>query len=132
MNDPLTARSAIESAAEAVRTFNHLTLAAPAARTPGWEGLADVYAITAELQVLTQRLPQAFNQVAAAFDDPAVVYASDNDDHPANVIVAVQTGLIDAARFAEALRVALDRAQSAISHLYVTGHADISEPRTSS
>lgn len=32
-----------ESAAEAVRTLNHLTLYPPSAEVPGWEDVSDVY-----------------------------------------------------------------------------------------
>ena len=127
MDDPVTARTAAEAAAEALRTLNHLTLAPPAVWTPGWEDFADVYAIAAELQVLAQRLPQAIGQLAQVFDDAHVVYASDNDDHPADVIAAARHGLIDAGGHAEALRATLERAQGAISHLYVDGHVAVDD-----
>ena len=47
MDEPVTARSA----AEAVRTPNHLTLFRPAALTPGCEDFADVDAIAGELRI---------------------------------------------------------------------------------
>ncbi len=43
---------AAEHAAEALRTANHLTIAAPAPSTPGWEDVGDLYRVLSELRVL--------------------------------------------------------------------------------
>jgi hypothetical protein len=53
-----TPSGAAENAAEALRTLNHLTLAAPTPGAPGWEDVGDVYRVIGELRALADRLPQ--------------------------------------------------------------------------
>ena len=88
MNGPV---DAAEHAAEALRTVNHLTIAAPAPRTPGWEDVGDVYRVLGELRVLVERLPQACGQLARHLEGPAAGRAYEVDataDGPAPVVVA--------------------------------------------
>ena len=47
-----------ESAAEALRTLNHLPLCPPSAEVPGWEDVSDVYRVLGELRLLVERVPQ--------------------------------------------------------------------------
>jgi hypothetical protein len=51
------AATAAQTAAEAIRTLNHLTLSGTGYSSPG-----DVYAVLVELQTLAERLPQALSQ----------------------------------------------------------------------
>lgn len=60
-----TPSRAAETAAEALRTLNHLTLAAPTPGAPGREDVGDVYRVIGEWRALTDRLPQACGQLAA-------------------------------------------------------------------
>ena len=82
---------AAEHAAEALRTVNHLTIAAPAAKTPGWEDVGDLYRVLGELRVLVERLPQACGQLARHLERPDAGRAYEVDamtDEPAPVVVA--------------------------------------------
>ena len=54
-----------EGAAEALRTLNHLTLAAPSPGVPGWQDVGDIYRVLGELRALTYRLPRTLGQLAA-------------------------------------------------------------------
>lgn len=124
MEEPTGARQAAEQAAEAIRALNHLTMAPPGTGSPGWEDLADVYAIVGELQVFAQRLPQAFDQLARVLDDTGVVYGTDDDSDPADVLLTAGAMLLGARGEAVDLARSLERAHGAISHLYVERHLD--------
>ena len=66
-----------ESAAEAVRTLNHLTLYPPSAEVPGWEDVSDVYRVLGELRLLVERVPQVLRQVAKHLEQSASSYEVD-------------------------------------------------------
>ena len=122
MDEPVTARGAAEQAAEATRTLNHLTLAPPAERTPGWEDLADVYAIVGQLRLLVERLPQALDQLARALEDAAVVYGTDDGTDPTEVALTASIELFAGRGPATELNRSLQQAHNALSHLYVERH----------
>lgn len=108
------ARSA-EQAAEAIRAINHATIS-----TGGFEA-SDVYDIVAELAVLTQRLPQAFGQLARIVEqlqangrvgfDPGSLFASDTADG----VLELRAVFDRASERAEEVRYALDDAQRILS-----------------
>lgn len=60
VDDPV---GAAELSAGALRAVNCLTLAPSSART-GWSEIGDIYRVIGELQVLLDRLPHAFEQLA--------------------------------------------------------------------
>lgn len=53
----LEAGAVAESAAEAIRMLNHLTLASPSEGTPRWEDVGDLYRVLDEVGLLIDRLP---------------------------------------------------------------------------
>lgn len=113
---------AAEHAAEALRTVNHLTIAAPAPRTPGWEDVGDLYRVLGELRVLAERLPQACGQLARHLERPADSCAYEADataDGPAPVVVASAVlALEDARRCAARTGEHLNEALSEVAHLH--------------
>jgi len=119
VTDPV---DAAEHAAEALRTVNHLTIAAPAPRTPGWEDVGDLYRVLGELRVLADRLPQACGQLARHLERPAAgrVYEVDAmTDEPAPVVVASAVlALEDVQRCAARTGEHLNEALSAVAHLH--------------
>lgn len=123
MTAALTVRdpgAAAELAAEAVRALNHLTLAPPSARTPGWEDVTDLYRVLTEVRILTERLPQAIDQLARHLDGPiGPGYRCDacTDESP-EALVAGAVGALETACFAlhDAGR-AIGVAQEALAHL---------------
>lgn len=113
---------AAEHAAEALRTVNHLTIAAPTPSTPGWEDVGDLYRVLGEMRVLAARLPQACRQLARHLERPAAgcVYKVDaTADEPAPVVVASAVlALEDAQRSASRTGDHLNEALSAVAHLH--------------
>lgn len=113
---------AAEHAAEALRTVNHLTIAAPAPRTPGWEDVGDLYRVLGELRVLAERLPQACGQLARHLERPADGCAYEADataDGPAPIVVASAVlALEDARRCAARTGEHLNEALSEVAHLH--------------
>lgn len=109
-----------EMAAEAVRTLNRLTMVAPAPGALGWEDVADLYRVLAEVRILVERLPQALDQLARHLQRPGGEgYRCDGgttttpDDLIAYAVDALgvaQGGLTRAGR-------ELAEAQSAVAHL---------------
>lgn len=61
-----TAAEAAHAAAEAVRTLNHLTLAAGV--SPEWEMPSDAYDVVAALRTMAAGLPQSIEQVQHLVD----------------------------------------------------------------
>lgn len=109
-----------EMAAEAVRTLNRRTLVAPCRGAPGWEDVADLYRVLAEVRILVERLPQALDQLARHLQRPGPEgYRCDggttatSDDLVSRAVDAIgvaQGGLMRAGR-------ELAEAQSAVAHL---------------
>ncbi len=124
----MTARASIlgpvvvaESAAEAVRTLNRLTLARPSAGTPGWEDVTDLYRVLTEVMVLADRLPQVFDQIARhlQFEVGRGACRSDSgtDQVPMNLVARAVDDLSRAQEHSRKLGEHLAAAQSAVSHL---------------
>ena len=109
-----------ESAAEAVRTLNHLTLHAPSAEVPGWEDVSDVYRVLGELRVLVERVPQVLRQVAKHLEQSASSYEVD-DAAPAPAAEMIAAAVLGLRRAQEPLSDAgelIGAAQSVAAHLY--------------
>lgn len=110
-----------ESAAETVRTLNHLTLARPSAGTPGWGDVTDLYRVLTEVMVLVGRLPQVFDQIARhlQFEVERGGCRSDSgtDRAPMNLVAGAVDDLSRAQEHGRALGEHLAVAQSAVSHL---------------
>jgi hypothetical protein len=58
--------TALEIAAQALRDFNHRTLAGMDLESPGWRYAPDAYTALGGLSMIASRLPQALHQVATA------------------------------------------------------------------
>jgi len=120
--DVVTPARAAEVAAEALRAVNHLTLAAPSTRTPGWSDVGDVYRLLGELRAIADRLPQVCGQIASALQrlgDQSDWFADDGTIVPAvEVVDAAVDTLMTASWFAEDLGLNLQHVQGAVSHLY--------------
>ncbi len=113
--------SVAESAAEAVRTLNHLTLAAPSEGTPGWEDVGNLYRVLGEVGLLVERLPQVLRQVAQHLEQSADPYEAD-EAAPATAGEMVAKAVLALGDALEHLRRAgesIDEAHSATAHLYL-------------
>lgn len=119
MSESPTPATAANAAAEAVRTLNHLSIGALSPGRPGWEDLIDVSVVVAELRVLAERLPQAFDQLARVFEQPAMSFDTDDGSDPADITLTAGAGLLGARGQANDLARSLARAHDAISHLVV-------------
>ena len=113
---------AAEHAAEALRTVNHLTIAAPAPSTPGWEDVGDLYRVLGELRVLAERLSQTCGQLARHLQRPAAGRAYEVDamtDKPTPVVIACAVlALEDAQGCAARTGEHLNEALSSVAHLH--------------
>ena len=111
-----------ETAAEALRTLNHLTLAAPSPGMPGWEDVGDIYRLLGELRVVADRLPQVYDQVTTALQrlGERRDWRADNGttEHPDEVVATAVEGLQVAGGVAEDLGWNLQQAHCAVAHLY--------------
>ena len=119
---PTTPSGAAENAAEALRTLNHLTLAAPTPGAPGWEDVGDVYRVIGELRALTDRLPQACGQLAAGLQrlgDRADWRTDDGtNEHPDALVADAVEGLQMAGRIAKDIGRSIQQAHCSVAHLY--------------
>lgn len=120
IDDPAVAA---EIAAEAVRAVNRLTLAPASDGAPGWECVSDLYRVLGELRVLTDRLPQAFDQLARHLERPAVDgggYKCDagTAESPERLVAAAVLALEGAQLQAAEAGHHLNAAHSAVAHLY--------------
>lgn len=111
------------TAAEAVRALNHATLSAgPANGSDGYVWPADVDAVTAQLAILAQRLPQALDQAARWLETSAatgrVGHDKGLDGERAGVLAAVLLRAGGAA--AETMLRRLDEARQITAHLTST------------
>lgn len=110
-----------ELAADALRTVNHLTLAPPSPRTRGWEDVGDLYRVLGELGVLTERLPQAIDQLARHLESPAMRDRCRSDSGtqktPAALLESAADELARAGNLGRDIGRHLAGARSAVSHL---------------
>ena len=117
-----TPAGAAEGAAEALRTLNHLTLTAPTPGVPGWEDVGDIYRVLGELRVLTDRLPQACDQLAAGLQrlgDRAEWRTDDGaNEHPDAVVADAVEGLQVAGCIADDIGRSIRQAHCSVAHLY--------------
>ena len=117
-----TPSRAAETAAEALRTLNHLTLAAPSPGMPGWKDVGDIYRLLGGLRVVADRLPQVYDQVTTALQrlGERRDWRADNGTtkHPDEVVATAIEGLQVAGCVAEDLGWNLQQAHCAVAHLY--------------
>lgn len=121
-----------ESAAEAVRTLNHLTLHPPSAEVPGWEDVSDVYRVLGELRLLVERVPQVLRQVAKHIEQSASSYQVDAAalGPAAEMIAAAVLGLRCAQEPLSDAGELIGAAQSVAAHLYMPVPVDASASTT--
>lgn len=120
--EALTPAGAAHVAAEAIRALNHLTLGAPSAGTPGWEEVDDIYRVIGELRIITDRLPQACDQLAAGLQRLGEQrdWCADEgaDEHPDEVVGKAIEHLQIASCDADALGLNIRHAHCVVAHLY--------------
>jgi hypothetical protein len=110
-----------EESAEALRTLNHLTLAAPSPGAPGWEDVCDVYRVLGELRSLADRVPQVCDQLAGSLQhlgDRAAWRTDDGTSQLPDEVVAIAiAGLVMSRGIAEELGGAIAQTHCAVAHL---------------
>lgn len=120
--EPLTPAGAAEVAAEGIRSLNHLTLAAPSAGTPGWEGVGDIYRVIGELRIVADRLPQVCDQLVAGLQRLGEQrdWRTDEgtDEHPDEVVSTAVEHLQIAICGADQFGLSIRHAHCAVAHLY--------------
>ncbi|MFF3491157.1 hypothetical protein ACFYWS_07380 [Streptomyces sp. NPDC002795] len=114
MTTHLTPAALADRAAEAVRSLNHATQLLKGELTYP----SDAYDVVASLKTLTQRLPQAFDQLST-FVDRLGKTGNVTADHgdPDEHIGEARSALASAALIAQTLTEHLDRAHSAFGPL---------------
>lgn len=101
--------TALRIAAQAVRDFNHRTLAPMSLDRPGWRFAPDTSTALGELAALLRGLPQALHQIATALTREAergriaIDRGTHYDDDPEAAIAATVTALQHATATAEQL-----------------------------
>lgn len=127
---------AAETAGEAVRTLNQLTLAPPSPGTPGWEDVTDLYRILVELRVLVDRLPQVFDQIARHLQREGARGACRSDSAtqrtPLSLVAEAGDGLTLLGGQGRVLGDHLAVVQSAVSHLAPVADDGCGQPVSSS
>ena len=120
--EPLTPVDTADRAAAALRALNHLTLAAPAAGVPGWEGVDDIYRVLGELRTIADRLPQVCDQLVAGLrrlgDRRAWRSDEGTTEHPDEVVSTAIEHLRLASFDADELGLHIQHAHCAVAHLY--------------
>lgn len=110
--------SAAVLAAEALR---HLTLTAPRPGVAGWEEVGDLYRVLGEQRLLTERLPQAVEQLFRHLRRPGGrgCYRSDDGtrESPETSVVRAAVALEAAQVGAREVGSQVGAAQSAVAHL---------------
>jgi ABC-type transporter Mla subunit MlaD len=103
-----------DTAAEAIRSLNHATQSFKGELTyPG-----DAYEVVASLKVLTQRLPQSFDQLSQFLGVLAKTGAVTADyGAPDEHLAEARSALASAALIAQTLTEHLDRAHNALATL---------------
>lgn len=114
--------AAAESAAEALRTVNHLTMGAPSSGAPGWEDVGDLYRLLGEIKILMDRLPQVLGQLGQHLERPAGRCPCKTDaattETPECLAAAAILALDGARRHVGEAGSYLDEAHNAVAHLY--------------
>ena len=125
LTDPVVAATpgaAAETAAEALRLVNHLTLAAPSCGTPGWSDAGDVYRLLGELRIVADRLPQVCDQIVSGLQQlgerSGWLADEGTTEHPDEVVSTAVEALKTASWIAEDVSLNLQHAHGAVSHLY--------------
>ncbi|MEE1768449.1 hypothetical protein PUR34_09795 [Streptomyces sp. JV185] len=108
-----TAKNLADTAAEAIRSLNHATQSKGELTYPG-----DAYEVVASLKVLTQRLPQSFEQLShflGGLAESGAVTADYGapDEHLAEARSALASGVL----IAQTLTEFLDSAHSSLAPL---------------
>lgn len=117
MDTTPTPRQQATTAADAVRTLNHLTLSSPA---NGWEYPSDAYDVLGALASTAHGLPQALEQVSRLLYDlhNAGRVRSDHGEHEtAREVLAARGAVRRARELAAQLAAELDAAHAATSAL---------------
>lgn len=111
------------SAAEAIRALNHLTMLPLEDGRPGWEEASDIYQVVAELESMAFRLPQLFRQLAKRLDTPPAGsrFAVDamTDESAGEIVDRAHRRLLAASVQVDHLGDSLAAAAGAMSHLYL-------------
>ena len=111
------------TAGEAIRELNHLTIHPLVDGEPGWQDASDIHQVVHELETMAHRLPQLLRQLAKRLDSPPEGFAFQVDamaDASADVIVTrAHRKLLDASVHAGHLSHQLAEAAAATSHLYL-------------
>ena len=118
-NRPIVENAA--TAAEAVRTLNHLTLGRSALGEP-----AELDRLVAELAIMAGRLPQLLRQLRGWLDAEQHTgrLRTDNTTDPARTVDRAAAELTEAGHAAHHLRRALDDAHQLLAHLAVATEPD--------
>ncbi|MGG2465617.1 hypothetical protein ACO0M4_38635 [Streptomyces sp. RGM 3693] len=114
-----------DTAAEAVRKFNHATLPTPRSRTGSLHYPGQAYSSVAAFKQMAQMLPQAFDQTGACLtrlhlDGDLTADHGTVEDH----VFDARQALTEAAHCAAMLAEALNRAHSAVASLGYSGQID--------
>lgn len=114
--------AAAETASDALRALNHLTLPAPSCGTPGWSDVGDVYRLLGELRIVADRLPQVCDQIASGLQQlgERSSWFADEDtaDHPDELVSTAVESLKTASWVAEDVGLNLQHAHCSVAHLY--------------
>ena len=113
------------TAAEAVRTLNHLTLGRSALGEP-----AELDRLVAELAIMAGRLPQLLRQLRGWLDAEQHTgrLRTDHTTDPARTVDRAAAELTEAGHAAHHLRRALDDAHQLLAHLAVATEPDRTHP----
>ncbi|MFW3473462.1 hypothetical protein ACN24M_19550 [Streptomyces microflavus] len=114
-----------DTAAEAVRKFNHATLPTAAARSGNFHYPGQAYSSVASFKRMAQNLPQSFEQTNSFLtrlhlDGNLTADYGTVADH----VSATEAALAEASRCADMLADALNRAHSALSPIGYSGEID--------
>ncbi|MEU9498726.1 hypothetical protein [Streptomyces sp. NPDC048196] len=114
-----------DTAAEAVRKFNHATLPTPRSRTGSLRYPGQAYSSVAAFKRMAQMLPQAFDQTSACLtrlhlDGTLTADHGMVEDH----VFDARQALTEAAHCAAMLADALNRAHSALAPIGYSGEID--------
>jgi len=128
VEDDGSGRAALDIAGQAVRAFNHRTVARfDTHRRSGWNHVPDAYRVLGELKYLTSSLRQVIEHMNGALqhslDDGHVGadIGSDYEGKPEEAIAKARAALTHAEANAESMYSAFETAQGLISRIHYTG-----------